>query len=65
VVAHPVATSQAATMFAPNLATIRNDPAAGLDAATASMLESELSVRRDDHRCGAITWQVRQLAIAR
>jgi hypothetical protein len=52
-------------MFALNLATIRNDPAAGLDSATASMLESELSVRRDDHRCGAITWQVRQLAIAR
>ena len=65
VVAHPVATSDAATMFALNLATIRNDPAAGLDAATASMLESELSVRRDDHRSGAITWQVRQVAIAR
>ena len=65
VVDHPVATSDAATMFALNLATIRNDPAAGLDAATASMLGSELEHRRDDHRSGAITWQVRQVAIAR
>ena len=65
VVAHPVATSDAATMFALNLATIRNDPAAGLDAATAFTLESELALRRDDHRSGAITWQVRQVAIAR
>ena len=64
VVAHPVATADAATMFALNLATIRNDPAAGLDAAMASTLESELSVRRDDHRSGAITWQVRQVAVA-
>jgi SAM-dependent methyltransferase len=65
VVAHPAATSHAATMFALNLATIRNDPAAGQDSATASKLESELSVRRDDHRSAAIPWQVRQLAIAR
>jgi hypothetical protein len=64
VVAHPVATSDAATMFALNLATIRTDPAAGLDAAMASTLESELTVRRDDHRSGAITWHVRQVAIA-
>ena len=65
VVAHPVATADAATMFALNLATIRKDPAAGLDAAKASMLESELSARRDDHRSGAITWQVRQVAMTR
>ena len=64
VVEHPVATSDAATMFALNLTTIRNDPAAGLDAATASTLASALSVRRDDHRSGAITWHVRQVAIA-
>ena len=63
--AHPVVTSDAATMFALNLATIRNDPAAGLDSATASMLASELSVRQADRRSGAITWQVRQVAIAR
>jgi hypothetical protein len=31
----------------------------------ASALASELAVRRDDHRSGAITWQVRQLAIER
>ena len=46
VVAHPVATSDAATMFALNLATVRHDPAAGLDAAVASTLDAELSLRR-------------------
>ena len=62
---HPVVTADAATMFALNLATIRNDPAAGLDTATASMLASELALRRHDRRSGAITWQVRQVALAR
>jgi SAM-dependent methyltransferase len=64
VLEHRVATSDAATMFALNLTTIRNDPLAGLDPATASTLDSELAVRRDDHRAGAITWYVRQVAIA-
>jgi SAM-dependent methyltransferase len=65
VVTHPVATSDAATMFALNLATIRHDPGAGLDDETASMLASELATRRDDHRVGAITWHVRQVVIGR
>jgi len=62
---HAVATSDAATMFALNLATIGNDPAAGLDAATTSMLASELALRQEDRRSGAITWHVRQVAVAR
>src|SRR5262249_11934823 len=63
VVPHPVATADAATMFALNLATIRHDPAAGLDDALAAALATELAARRDDHRHGAITWHVRQVVI--
>jgi hypothetical protein len=60
---HPVATGDAATMFRLNLATIRHDPAAGLDGAEADEVEAALAARGRDTTIGAITWQVRQVVL--
>jgi trans-aconitate methyltransferase len=60
---HPVATCDAATMFRLNLATIRHDPAAGLDAAEADELTAALVARCRDTTVGTITWRVRQVVL--
>jgi SAM-dependent methyltransferase len=64
VVALPVATADAAAMFALNLSTIRHDPAAGLSLAAADELAGALDARRSDPSTGRITWHVRQVVLA-
>ncbi len=63
-VSHPVATCDAATMFQLNLATIRRDPAAGLDAPASDDLAAALAARRRDPTIGSIVWHVRQVVIS-
>jgi SAM-dependent methyltransferase len=60
---HPVATCDAATMFRLNLATIRHDPAVGLDGAESDELAAALAARGRDTAVGRITWLVRQVVI--
>jgi hypothetical protein len=55
----PVATCDAATMFRLNLATIRHDPAVGLDGAESDELAAALAARGRDTAVGRITWLVR------
>ena len=62
-VSHPVATTDAATMFQLNLVTLRHDPAAGLDQKEAVELAAGLAARRSDPGTGAITWHVRQVVV--
>ena len=61
---HPVATCDAATMFRLNLATIRRDPAAGLDDAEADELTAALAARSLEPTVGTIVWRVRQVVLA-
>jgi trans-aconitate 2-methyltransferase len=60
---YPVGTGDAATMFRLNLATIRHDPAAGLDSAEADELAAALAARGRDTTIGTIAWQVRQVVL--
>jgi trans-aconitate 2-methyltransferase len=62
-VRHPVVTCDAATMFHLNLATIRHDPAAGLDSAECDELARALVARRCDPAVGKIVWHVRQVVL--